>query len=65
MLEGNYSYAVAQLLRTRRPDELREILLNRDIRRTLMQGLLTFYALHVSEFGEMRTLPVLQAILSS
>ena len=63
VLEGNYSYTVAQLLRVQQPGELQELQLNRDIRRVLMQFFLTFYALHVTEFGEMRTLPVLQAIL--
>lgn len=63
-LEGNYSYLTAQLLRVQRPEELTELALNQDTRRILLQAYLTFYALHVPDFGEMRTLLVLQTILS-
>jgi DNA repair protein RecO (recombination protein O) len=51
------------LLRVRRPEELRELLLNQDMRRVLLQAYQAFYALHVPDFGEMRTLIVLQTIL--
>ena len=64
VLEGNYSYLTAQLLRARQPLELQELALNQDTRRILLQAYITFYSLHVAEFGEMRTLPVLQTILS-
>jgi DNA repair protein RecO (recombination protein O) len=62
-LEGPYSYITSQLLRVRRPEELRELPLNQDMRRQLLQAYQTFYALHVPDFGEMRTLAVLQTIL--
>jgi DNA repair protein RecO (recombination protein O) len=62
-LEGNYSYLTAQLLRVQQPQELTELPLNQETRRILLQAYLSFYALHVSDFGEMRTLAVLQTVL--
>lgn len=64
LLEGALSYATAQLLRVRQPLELHELALNQEMRRALMQAYRTFYALHVPDFGEMRTLAVLQTVLS-
>jgi len=63
-LEGNYAYITSQLLRVRQPAELSELLLNQDTRRHLLHAYRDFYALHVADFGEMKTLGVLQTILS-
>jgi DNA repair protein RecO (recombination protein O) len=63
-LEGALSYHTAQLLRVRQPEELQELPLNQETRRTLLQAYQAFYALHVPDFGEMKTLPVLQTVLS-
>ncbi|HEV2483328.1 MAG TPA: DNA repair protein RecO [Puia sp.] len=62
-LEGNYSYLTAQFLRVQQPQELTELALNQETRRILLQAYLSFYALHVPDFGEMRTLAVLQTVL--
>lgn len=62
-LEGTYSYITSQLLRVRRPEELSALPLNQETRRFLLQAYQLFYALHVPDFGEMRTLIVLQTIL--
>jgi DNA repair protein RecO (recombination protein O) len=64
VLETNLSYVTAQILRVQQPAELQEIALNQETRRTLLQAYRTFYALHVPDFGEMRTLNVLQTVLS-
>lgn len=64
VLEGNYSYITAQLLRARQPSELQELALNQETRRILLEAYLTFYTLHVPEFGELRTLAVLQTVFS-
>lgn len=64
VLEGQLSYITAQLLRVQQPAELQEIPLNQETRRTLLQAYQVFYALHVPDFGEMRTLSVLQTVLS-
>ena len=63
MLESGDSYITSQLLRVRQPEELSQLQLGQDTRRRLLQAYRDFYRLHVSDFGEMRTMPVLQAIL--
>jgi DNA repair protein RecO (recombination protein O) len=63
-LEGALSYHTAQLLRVQRPEELQELALNQETRRTLLQAYQAFYALHMPDFGEMKTLTVLQTVLS-
>lgn len=63
LLEEPYSHLVSQLLQTQQPHELREIRINQEKRRILMQAYQLFYALHVPEFGVMKTLPVLQEVL--
>jgi len=46
------------------PVELEEIKLNHDFRRNLLYSYATYYALHIQDFGTMKTLPVLREILS-
>jgi DNA repair protein RecO (recombination protein O) len=64
VLEGTDSYITSQLLRVRRPEELQGLPLNQETRRQLLRAYLDFYALHVPDFGEMRTLAVLQTVLA-
>jgi DNA repair protein RecO (recombination protein O) len=64
ILEGALSYNTAQLLRVRQPKELQELPLNQESRRLLLRAYLTFYALQIPDFGEMRTLAVLQTVFS-
>jgi DNA repair protein RecO (recombination protein O) len=64
LLEGAQSYHAAQLLRVQQPGELHELALNQETRRTLLQAFQTFYSWQIAEFGEMRTLSVLQTVLS-
>jgi DNA repair protein RecO (recombination protein O) len=45
------------------PHELTQIKLNQETRRILLQAYQTYYALHIQDFGVMKTLPVLQEIL--
>lgn len=63
-LADHYSYTTSQLLKTRQPHELAGIPLNKDARRVLMNAYQQFYALHIQDFGTMKTLPVLQEVLS-
>src|SRR6185436_8492445 len=63
-LEDPYSFITSQLLKVMQPHELKEIKLNFETRRILLQAYQTFYALHIQDFGTMKTLPVLQQILS-
>jgi DNA repair protein RecO (recombination protein O) len=63
-LQGQYSFITSQLLKVMQPHELKEIQLNQETRRILLQAYQTFYALHVQDFGVMKTLPVLYEVLS-
>lgn len=62
-LDETYSYITSQLLKVMRPEELSEIRMNKETRRTLLQALQIFYRLHIQDFGTMKTLPVLQEVL--
>jgi len=59
-----HSYTTSQLLKTMQPHELNAIQLNKESRRILMVAYQQFYALHIHDFGTMKTLPVLQEVLS-
>jgi len=45
------------------PFELEEFKLNREIRRNLLLNYLQYYALHIPDFGQMKTLVVLHEVL--
>jgi DNA repair protein RecO (recombination protein O) len=63
-LEGTYSYTTSQLLKTQQPHELSEIKLNQEMRRKLLQAYESFFVLHIPDFGKMKTVAVLQEVLS-
>lgn len=63
-LGGQYSYITSQLLRAMQPFELTTIKLNHETRRILLQAYQDFFALHVQDFGNMKTVAVLQEVLS-
>ena len=62
-LEGKQAATTSQLLKVMQPDELEEIKLNHDFRRNLLFVYETYYALHIPDFGTMKSLPVLREIL--
>lgn len=62
-LEDKQTYITSQLLKTQRPEELKEIKLNHEFRRNLLYAYETYYALHIQDFGKLKTLPVLKEIL--
>jgi DNA repair protein RecO (recombination protein O) len=62
-LEGEYSFTTSQLLKILQPHELEQVKLNRDFRRNLLLSYQDYYALHIQEFGTMKTLPVLHELL--
>ncbi|HEY0434662.1 MAG TPA: DNA repair protein RecO [Chitinophagaceae bacterium] len=62
-LEERAAAVTAELLRARRPEEIADIRLHHDFRRNLLFAYETYYALHVQEFGAMKTLPVLRDLL--
>ena len=62
-LEEKQAFVTSQLLKTQRPEELEEIKLNHDFRRKLLHVYEGYYAMHIPDFGTMKTLPVLREIL--
>ena len=63
-IEGEPSYYTSELLKVQHPSELAEVKINAQNRRAMLQAYQLFFALHVPDFGTMKTLPVLQAVLS-
>jgi DNA repair protein RecO (recombination protein O) len=62
-LEEPFSFYTSQLLKAHHPSALAEIKLNKDTRRILLNAYEGFFALHVQDFGTLKTLPVLQEVL--
>ena len=62
-LEDKQAMVTSQLLKVQQPDELENIRLHHDFRRGLLFAYEKFYALHLHDFGTMRTVPVLKEIL--
>ena len=63
-LDGEHSFITSVLLKTMVPQELSQLKLNHETRRILLNAYQTYYALHISDFGTMRSLSILQEILS-
>ena len=63
-LDEEHSAHVSHLLKAMQPAELAQVKLNQDTRRSLLHAMEKFYALHIQDFGTMKTLPVLEAVLS-
>jgi len=62
-LEGKEAMITSQLLKVMQPGELAEIRLGHDFRRQLLHRYETYYALHIQDFGTMKSLPVLKTVL--
>lgn len=54
---------IVQFLRVMQIHELSELRLNRNQRNELLDSCLSFYSLHVSPFGNLRSLPVLRMLM--
>jgi len=63
-LEGKQAEVTSELLKMMQPEELEQLKLNHDFRRQLLFAYETYYALHIQDFGTMKTLPVLKEVLS-
>lgn len=63
-IEGRLSEVMGELLKVMQPNELEQLLLNHEIRRSLLNNLQLFYALHIQEFGQLKSLIVLQEVLN-
>ncbi|MBX9784084.1 MAG: DNA repair protein RecO [Chitinophagaceae bacterium] len=62
--DGKIAELLFELLKVMQPSGLAEVPMNHLQRRAVLEALETYYALHLSEFGKMKTLPVLQEVLS-
>ncbi len=62
-IEGENARLTAQLLKVMQPYELDDIKLNHLTRRNLLIRYLEYYALHISDFGQMKTLMVMHEVL--
>jgi DNA repair protein RecO (recombination protein O) len=62
-LQDKEAEVVNHILRVMQPAELRDLFLNQDMRRRITHGLEQYYALHIPDFGTMRTLPVLRDLM--
>jgi DNA repair protein RecO (recombination protein O) len=63
-LQDREAAAVSHILKIMQPNELQEVALNQEMRRRITHALEEYYALHISEFGVLRTLPVLREVMS-
>ena len=63
-ISGEEVAITAEILRVMQINELDQIKLNSARRRKLLHHYMEYYALHIQEFGAMKTLPVLEDVLS-
>jgi DNA repair protein RecO (recombination protein O) len=62
-LEGYLAEVTYRLLEAETTEALRGIRLNQELRRNLLEAYQLFYTLHVPDFGTLRSLGVLQALM--
>lgn len=62
-LEGEDALITSELLKIMQPPELEQIKMNHLKRRSLLIKYLDYYALHIQDFGQMKTLTVMQEVL--
>ena len=62
-IEDKQAFITSQLLKVQQPAELADIKLNHDFRRNLLHIYESYYALHIQDFGKLKTLPVLRELL--
>jgi len=64
-VSGNFAEIISRIQHINFYNDLENIKLNRELRRQILEILLQYISLHVTEFKEMRSLPVLQAVLDN
>ncbi len=62
-IDGENAVVISQLLKVMQPFELEDIKLNHDTRRILLLHFQTYFALHIPNFGIMKTLLILHEVL--
>jgi DNA repair protein RecO (recombination protein O) len=61
-LEDHLSEITSQILKTQHPGELKELQMNREQRKTLLDSYLRYYVFHQPGFGNLKSIPVLHAL---
>ena len=62
-IDGENALLTSQLLKAMQPNELAQLKLHHDTRRKLLLQYHDYYALHIPDFGQMKTLGVLHEVL--
>ena len=62
-IDALLSKVIAGILKVRQASELKYAKLNQKMRREILLALQTYYALHIQDFGIVKTLPVVHTIL--
>jgi len=62
-IDGELAMITSQLLKVMQPFELEDVKLHHDKRRLLLQHYQDYYALHIADFGKMKTLMILHEVL--
>jgi DNA repair protein RecO (recombination protein O) len=62
-VEGEMAGVISDFLKVMRPEELKEFKLNGETRRKLLLICQDYYGLHLTDFGQMKTLMVLKEVL--
>ncbi len=62
-IQGELALITAELLKVMHPSELNQIRLNKEIRRLLLTAFQQYFGLHVQDFGQMKTLKIMQDVL--
>jgi DNA repair protein RecO (recombination protein O) len=63
-LEDKAAEVTSYILKVMNPEELEDLHLNQEFRRGLLSAYEQYYALHIPEFGSLKTLPVLREMMS-
>jgi DNA repair protein RecO (recombination protein O) len=63
-LQDKEAAAVSHILKIMQPAELEDVVLNQETRRRITHALEAYYALHIPDFGTMKTLPVLRELMN-
>jgi DNA repair protein RecO (recombination protein O) len=63
-VDGKIAALIFELLKVMQPAELHEVPMNHVQRRSVLEAMETFYALHLPEFGKIKTLQVLKEVLA-
>jgi DNA repair protein RecO (recombination protein O) len=63
-LQDTAAEVTSHILKAMQPEELETLALNQEFRRLLLGAYENFYALHIPDFGTLKTLPVLRDMMS-